>query len=95
MITENLNVPKEQLHLSHWLICRRSNKTCVDLAKADPALANAFCTETNFKSCCCLRFDIYDQIPGLTFGASKRPQFSGRSYLASFSLSFMSDKDAD
>ena len=102
MITENLHVPKEQLHLSHWefpsmfwLICRRSNKACVDLAKADPALANAFCTETYFKSCRCPRFDIREEIPGLTFGASMRPQFSGRSCLASYYLSFVSDNEAD
>ena len=110
MITENLHVPKEQLHLSktsrlpvsNWefssvfgLICRRSNKSCKDLGKADPALANAFCTATNFKSCRCPRFDIRDQTSGLTFGASNRPQFSERLYLASFSLSFVSDNDAD
>ena len=84
----------------HWqfssvfgLICRRSNKACVDLAKADPALANAFYTATNFKSCRCPRFDIRDQISMLTFGASNHPVFSGRSYLASFSLNFVSDDD--
>ena len=88
--------------VSHWefssvfgVVCRRSNKACVDLAKADPALANAFCTATNFKSCRCPRFDFRDQISGLTFGASNRLVFSGRSYLASFLLSFVSDNDAD
>ena len=67
----------------------------MDLAKADPVLANAFCTATNFKSCRWPRFDIRDQISGFTFGASSCPQFSGQSYLAIFSFNFVSDNDAD
>ena len=93
-----------ELYPSHWefplsavfgLNCRRSSKAWVDLTNADLALANAFCTATNFKPCRYPRFDIRDQISGFTFGASSCPEFSGRSYLAIFFFNFVSDNDAD